>query len=53
MFDSPKTTSYVAPAEPIDPMQRYLVKVADLQDQGVSKFAPPEVCHKSHKIAAA
>lgn len=23
-------------------MQRYLLKVADLQDQGVSKFAPPD-----------
>jgi hypothetical protein len=40
MFDAPKTTSYVAPAEPIDVMSRYLVKVADLVDQGVSKFAP-------------
>lgn len=42
MFDSPKTTAFVAPAEPIDVMQRYLVKVADLQDQGPSKFAPPD-----------
>jgi hypothetical protein len=42
MFDAPKSTTYVAPAEPIDVMQRYLVKVADLQDQGVSKFAPPD-----------
>lgn len=42
MFDKPATTTYVAPAEPIDVMQRYLVKVADLVDQGVSKFAPTD-----------
>lgn len=42
MFDSPKSVTYVAPAEPIDPMQRYLVKVSNMVDMGVSKFAPPD-----------
>lgn len=42
MFDSPKSVTYVAPSEPIDPMQRYLVKIHNLVDMGVSKFAPPD-----------
>lgn len=41
MFQQPKTTTYVAPATPIDVNQRYLVKVDELIDLGVSKFPQP------------
>ncbi len=45
MFQQPKTTgvTYVAPAQPIDVDQRYLVKVVELADVGVSKFQKPDV----------
>jgi hypothetical protein len=41
VFQSPKATSYVAPAEPIDVNQRYLVRVTNWEDLGVSKYADP------------
>lgn len=42
MFQTPKTgTTFVAPEEPIDVNQRYLVKVMKLTDLGVSKFPQP------------
>ncbi len=51
MFQAPaKTTSYVAPAEPIDIDQRYIYKLVDLQDQGVSKFADPAKNETFHNI---
>lgn len=50
MFQQPKTISYVAPAEPIDVNQRYLLKVADLVDQGVSKYADPADPNPTHRI---
>lgn len=40
-FDSPSTTTFVAPAEPIDTLQRYLVKVSEIVDLGPSKFPRP------------
>jgi len=51
VFDTPtKTTSYVAPAEPIDVDQRYIFKVVRLEDQGVSKFADPAKNETFHNI---
>jgi hypothetical protein len=51
MFQSPaKANSFVAPAEPIDVSQRYLVRVIDLTDQGVSKFADPADPNPVHRI---
>jgi hypothetical protein len=51
MFDTPKqTTSYVAPAEPIDVDQRYLFKLTHLEDEGVSKFADPAKNETFHNI---
>lgn len=51
MFDTPvKTTSYVAPAEPIDIDKRYLFKLVGLEDQGVSKFADPAKNEQFHNI---
>lgn len=41
MFQQPKTITYVAPAQPIDIDQRYLVKVYALTDLGVSKYPQP------------
>ncbi len=42
MFQTPKpSTSYVAPAEPIDANQRYMLKVEELIDLGPSKFPNP------------
>lgn len=42
MFQQPKPgISYVAPAQPIDIEQRYLVKVEELTDLGPSKFPQP------------
>lgn len=39
MFDQPKTSvAYVAPAEPIDVMQRYLVRVVEIVDLGPTQF---------------
>src|SRR3954468_1045099 len=45
MFQQPKTNTvtYVAPAEPIDVDQKYLVKVEELTDVGVSQFQKPDV----------
>lgn len=40
MFDKPKTTSYVAPATPIDVDQRYLLRVHKLTDLGISDKFP-------------
>lgn len=51
MFDTPsKKTLFVAPAEPIDVDQRYLVKVAKIEDEGVSKFADPAKGEKFHNL---
>ena len=51
MFDTPaKTTSYVAPAEPIDVDQRYVFKLVHLEDEGVSKFAYPAKNETFHNI---
>lgn len=51
MFQTPqKTTSYVAPAEPIDIDQRYIFKLVELEDQGVSKFADPAKNETFHNI---
>ena len=41
MFQAPKTTTYVAPATPIDVNQRYLLRVEELIDLGPSKFPNP------------
>lgn len=39
MFDLPKTTTqYVAPEEPIDVNQRYLVRVTEIIDMGITKY---------------
>ncbi len=51
MFDTPvKTTSYVAPLEPINVDKRYLFKLVNLEDQGVSKFADPAKNETFHNI---
>ena len=51
VFDQPvKTTSYVAPAEPIDIDQRFIYKLTGLEDQGVSKFADPAKNETFHNI---
>lgn len=38
MFQAPSTTTFVAPADPINVNQRYLVKVVDLIDRGIAKW---------------
>jgi hypothetical protein len=50
VFQAPKNTTYVAPADPIDVNQRYLVRVVDLVDQGVSKYADPADTNPAHRI---
>ena len=39
MFATPSAVQYVAPAEAIDVDSKYIVKVKDIADLGVSKFA--------------
>ncbi len=42
MFQAPpRTTTYVAPEDPIDVNQRYLVKVVELVDLGPTKYPQP------------
>lgn len=51
MFQAPgKTTKYVAPQEPIDIDQRYIFKLVNLEDQGVSKFADEAKGETYHNI---
>lgn len=51
MFQAPsRTTTYTAPAEDIDINERYLFKLAKLEDEGVSKFADPAKGETFHNI---
>jgi hypothetical protein len=51
MFQTPsKSTSYVAPAEPIDLDARYIFKLVHLEDQGISKFADQAKGQDFHNI---
>lgn len=50
MFQTPRTTSMVAPAEPLDVTARYLVRLTELVDEGVSKFADPNATDPAHNI---
>lgn len=50
MFAKPKNTTYVAPAEPIDTNEKYLVKLSEIKDEGVSKFADPADADPPHNL---
>src|SRR6266702_4298259 len=50
MFSKPKTTTYVAPSEHIDVNEKYLVKLSEIKDEGVSKFADPADGDPSHNL---
>ena len=50
MFQLPKQSAYVPPAEPIDINQRYLLRLVGLEDAGVSKFADPDDPNPTHRI---
>jgi hypothetical protein len=51
VFSKPKSgTSYVAPAEAIDVNQRYLVKLIEIKDEGVSQFADPADPDPKHNL---
>lgn len=51
MFDAPsRKTVYAAPQKPIDIDQRYLVKVAQIVDEGISKYADPSKGEKFHNL---
>lgn len=50
MFSKPKTNSYVAPAEEIDVTERYLVKLSEIKDEGVSKFADAADADPAHNL---
>lgn len=50
MFRQPNVTTFVAPAEALDADEKYLLKVAGLADEGVSKFAGPEEKDPVHSI---
>lgn len=51
MFQAPsKTTVYASPADPIDVNERYLFKLAKLEDEGVSKFADQAKGENFHNI---
>ena len=50
MFSKPKAMTYVMPAEPIDVNQRYLVKLVEIKDEGVSKFADPVDDDPAHNL---
>src|SRR6266702_264649 len=42
--------TFVAPAEPIDVNNKYLVKLAEIKDEGVSKFADPADADPAHNL---
>lgn len=50
MFAKPKTSTYVAPAEAIDVNDKYLIKLADIKDEGVSPFADPADVDPPHNL---
>lgn len=50
MFSKPKTSTWVAPEEPIDPTLRYIVRLVDLTDTGISKFADPNEADPAHSL---
>lgn len=51
MFDTPsRKTVFVAPSQPIDVDQRYLVRLMKIEDEGVSKFADPAKGEKFHNL---
>lgn len=50
MFSKPRTTTFVAPAEPIDANDKYLVKLSEIKDEGVSKFADPAEVDPPHNL---
>jgi len=50
MFAKPKTSSYVAPAEPIDANDKYLLKLSEIKDEGVSKYADPADADPPHNL---
>lgn len=50
MFARPKTTSYVAPAEPISVDDKYLVKLVAITDEGISSYADPAKPDPEHSL---
>jgi hypothetical protein len=50
MFSRPKTTTFVAPEEPIDVNQKYLVRLIEIKDEGVSKYADPAKDDPEHNL---
>jgi hypothetical protein len=50
MFSKPRTTSFVAPAERIDPNEKYLAKLVEIRDEGVSKFADAADADPAHNL---
>lgn len=50
VFSKPKTTTYVAPEEPIDANEKYLVRLIEIKDEGVSKFADPADGDPPHNL---
>jgi hypothetical protein len=50
MFSKPKTTTYVAPAEPIDVNEKYLLKLSEIKDEGTSKYADPADADPPHNL---
>lgn len=50
MFSKPKSTTYVAPAEPINVNEKYLLKLSEIKDEGVSKYADPADADPPHNL---
>jgi hypothetical protein len=50
MFATPKSVSYVASAEPIDPNAKYLVVLMEIKDEGVSQFADQADADPPHNL---
>jgi hypothetical protein len=51
MFATPKSSSYVAPQKPIDPNAKYLVRVREIKDEGVSQFADAADADPPHNLS--
>lgn len=50
VFSKPKNITFVASAEPIDANERYLVRLMEIKDEGVSQFADPADADPAHNL---
>lgn len=51
MFSKPRTISYVAPEEPIDANEKYILRLLEIKDEGVSTFADPAEPDPAHNLS--